>query len=668
MRNFSFNKKKASQRAQKLRQTIDKHRYLYHVLDRQEISDAALDSLKKELADIETAYPELVTPDSPTQRVAGRALDNFIKVKHTVSQWSFNDAFSVDDILAFDKRLKKFLHVSTIEYTAELKIDGFKIVLTYDKGLLKTAATRGDGRVGEDVTNNVKTLESIPLKLEKSSASVVVEGEILMFKKDFQELNDKRRRMGETIFANPRNVAAGTIRQLDPKIVAGRKLDSFIYDLAWADFPLPQTQAEELSLLKDLGFKVNQYFSLCSDIEAVIAFWQKWQKKAPSLPYGIDGVVVKVNNRDYQDRLGYTGKSPRFAIAFKFPAEEATTVVEDIVLQVGRTGVITPVAVLRPVTLAGSTVSRATLHNEDEIRRLDVRIGDTVVVRKAGDIIPDIVSVVKDMRTGKEKPFVWPKALPACGGPIERIPGQVAWRCVNRRSPIQWRRRWHHFVSKSGLAIDGLGPRLIDLFLDQGLITDFPDLFCLKSADLADLPGLGDKSAQNIIKAINKSRRVSLAKLLTALSIDHVGSETADLLASCFDQLKKIKQATKEELASIDGIGPVVANSIVDWFKNRSNQKLLAKLEKQLTIINPTSNQKSGKLKDQNFVFTGSMSTLSRSEAIALVKRLGGRVTSTLSANTDYLVVGDSPGSKLAKAKSLKVKIITEKDFRQLVA
>ncbi len=428
--------KEIKERLTKLKETIERHRYLYHVEDRQEISEEALDSLKNELVKIEQEYPELVTPDSPSQRVGGKALPEFKKVVHKVPQWSFNDAFTEEDIAAFDTRVKKFLATDKdVPYVCELKIDGLKVVLEYEKGFLKTAATRGDGRVGEEVTENVKRIESVPLRLNEG-VDIIVEGEVWLSKKNFERLNALQKARGEPMYANPRNVAAGSIRQLDPTMVAERRLSNFVYDVASFEKKLPETQEEELKLLKKLGFKVNPHFKYGHNIKEVIGYWKEWQKKAPQQDYLIDGVVVKVNERAFQERLGYTGKAPRFGIAFKFPAEQVTTVIEDIVLQVGRTGVLTPVAHLHPVSVAGSTVSRATLHNEDEIKRLDVRIGDTVILQKAGDVIPDIVKVMTEMRTGKEKPFVWPTRVEACGGdgPIERIPGQAAWAGVSKDS------------------------------------------------------------------------------------------------------------------------------------------------------------------------------------------------------------------------------------------
>src|SRR3990167_8360494 len=481
----------------KLKTGINRYRTLYHVYDKEEISQEALDSLKHELTELEEKYPELIAPDSPSQRVAGKPLPGFKKVRHTVAQWSFNDAFSPDELREFDVRVKRFLKSvgenTHPTYVCELKIDGLKIVFTYEKGILKTAATRGDGLVGEDVTHNIKTIESVPLSLSRP-IDIVVEGEVWMSSKNLEALNKARAKEGEPLFANPRNAAAGSIRQLDPKIAASRKLDVFIYDMAQTSEKFPETQAEELEYMRKLGFKVNPHHVLAKNIEEAIDFWESWKKKGRHQEYWLDGVVVKVNEKKYEERLGYTGKAPRFAIAFKFPAEQVTTIVENIILQVGRTGTLTPVAHLKPVSVGGSVVSRATLHNEDEIKRLDVRIGDTVILQKAGDVIPDIVSVVPELRPKNSKPYRFPTHVDACGGDgrIERIPGMAAWRCVNKNSVAAERRKLYYFAGKQAFDIDGLGPKVIDLLLDNHLISNPAHLFTLKRGDLLVLPRFGE--------------------------------------------------------------------------------------------------------------------------------------------------------------------------------
>ncbi len=659
-------KTEAKKRIDQLRKVINHHRYLYHVLDQQEISDQALDSLKYELANLEKEYPDLITADSPTQRVAGEPLAKFQKVTHQVAQWSFDDAFTVEDIEDFEKRIIKLLGGAKPTYDCELKIDGFKIILTYEKGQLVTAATRGNGRVGENVTANVKTIEAIPLGLEEP-VDLVVEGEIWLAKKELERINGERASAGEALYANPRNVAAGTIRQLDPRIVATRGLSNFTYDLSAASFPLPKTQIAELEKLKALGFKVNPHYKYCPSLKEVIAYWRYWQEHKEKEEYLIDGVVIKVNERDYQERLGYTGKAPRFGIAFKFPAEQVTTVVEDISLQVGRTGVITPVAILRPVQVAGTTVSRATLHNEDEIKRLDVRIGDTVILQKAGDVIPDIVSVLTEMRTGKEKTFRWPTELEACGGAIERIPGQAAYRCVNRNSAAQFRRKFYHFASKHAFDIEHCGPKVIDLLLDHQLVAAYPDLFTLKQGDLEILPRFGEKSATNLLAAIKDRRTVELPNFIVGLSIEHVGDETAEALASNFGRLEKIRTASLETLRRVEGIGEIVAQSVHDWFHQAENEALVDKLLAQVSVKPFKRQIISSRISGKTFVLTGTLPTLSREEAEALIKKRGGKVSSAVSAQTDYLLVGEEPGSKLAKAETLGVTIIDEKQFRTLL-
>lgn len=666
--------KDIQKRIEQLRKTIDHHRYLYHVLDREEISPEALDSLKHELAQFEEEYPTLVTPDSPTQRVAGEPLPGFQKVTHEVRQWSFHDAFTREDIEDFDKRMRKMLteHYGrevVPTYTCEPKIDGLKVILTYKKGVLVTAATRGNGVVGEDVTANVRTIESIPLRLQKET-NIIVEGEVWLGERELKRINKVREKNDEPPFANPRNAAAGSLRQLDPRVVADRKLDAFLYDIALWEEDLPPTQHEELDTLKDLGCKVNPHYTVCKNVDEIVAFWEAWQKKGPKEDYWIDGVVIKVNERAYQEALGYTGKAPRFAIAFKFPAEQVTTVVEDIVLQVGRTGVITPVAHLRPVSVAGSVVSRATLHNEDEITRLDVRIGDTVVIQKAGDVIPDIVRVVTEMRTGMEKVYRFPKKIAACGGDgsIERVEGQAAHRCVYEGSFVQRSRQFHHFVSKHAFDIEGLGPQIIDLLLENNIISSFDDLFTLKEGDLTDLPGFQETAITNLLRAIEARRTISLARFIVALSIPQVGEETAHDLAQHFGTIHALRSATDEELERIDGIGGIVAESLTQWFADRDNSNLVDRLLTHVVVAEEEIVEKATlPLHGQTFVVTGTLDTLDRADAKKRIKALGGEVTSAVSQKTSYVIVGSKPGSKYTKALELGVEILDEDAFIQLL-
>lgn len=711
-------------RIEALRKAVEKHRYNYHVLDKEDISAEALDSLKRELADLEEKYPELVTADSPTQRVAGEPLKQFEKVPHKVAQWSFNDAFTETDMREFDARVRKFLAQGMEDianggtdyngnaftaaelaelreiakagptYTTELKIDGLKVVLEYVRGKLVTAATRGDGKVGENVTHNIRTIQSVPLTLEEP-IDIIVEGEVWMSKKNFDALNAQQEKEGLPLYANPRNVAAGSVRQLDPKIAASRKLDVFIYDIARLDagqkdasgkiLSAPKTQYDELQLLKKLGFKVNQHAKIAKDVEGIIAFWKNWHDKSKKEDYWIDGVVVKVNEVVAQRAIGYTGKAPRFGIAFKFAAEQVTTVVEDIQLQVGRTGVITPVAHLRPVEVAGSTVSRATLHNEDEIARLGIRIGDTVILQKAGDVIPDIVKVLTELRTGKEKPFKFPTHVEECGGDgrIERIPGQAAYRCVVRDSGTMHRRRLHHFVSKKCFDIDGMGPKQIDALLEHGLINSADDIFTIKKGDLLALPRFAEKSVDNLLAAIDKARTVSLPRFLFALSIDHVGEETAEDIAKVMKTLDAVRKADIVAFTAIDGVGDVVARSLVDWFGTKAHQALLDRLLTHVKVLTFEGNnlRRSGSgeaagannlgdvafFEGKTFVLTGTLETMSRDEAKAKIKERGGDVSGSVSSKTDYVLAGAEAGSKLDKAQELGVKVIDEKEFLKRV-
>lgn len=667
--------KEVRERVEKLREAIDRYRYEYHVLDKEEISQAALDSLKDELVKLEKQYPELVTPDSPTQRVAGEPLPEFKKVPHKVTQWSFNDAFTEEDMREFDARVRKGLGASAgspktaPSYACELKIDGLKVVLEYEKGVLKVAATRGNGVVGEDVTHNVRTIQSVPLKLRKP-VDIIVEGEVWMTKKGLEKINGEREKAGEPPFANPRNVAAGSLRQLDPKVAAARPLEAFIYDIGQSSMPVPQTQLEELAFLDELGFKVNPHRKLCKDIDEVIAYWKEWEKKKNSQNYQLDGVVVKVNERAYQETLGYTGKAPRFAIAFKFAAEQVTTVVEGIRLQVGRTGVITPVAMLKPVLVAGSTVSRATLHNEDEIKRLDVRVGDTVILQKAGDVIPDIVKVLTELRTGKQKPFVFPKKVEGCGGDgsIERIPGQAAWRCVSTDSYEQKKRRLYHFAGRGAFNIDGLGPKIVDALLENDLIEDAPDIFTIKKGDMIGLPRFGERSIDNLIASIDAARNVPFERFIIGLSINHVGEETAILLARHFTSLDDLIKAKLEELDTIDGIGEVVSRSIYEWFRIKKNLSLAKALEKEVNIVYETAAKADGPFAGKTFVITGTLASMDREQAKEKVRALGGTASESVSAKTSYVVVGENAGSKRDKAEKLGVPILDEAAFLKLIS
>jgi len=651
----------------KLRETINHHRELYHIHDKEEISEQALDSLKHELVSLEKEYPELITPDSPTQRIAGKPLEGFEKVVHKIPQWSFNDVFTPDEIRDFDKKVKRQLRdiykkdiIPT--YTVELKIDGLKVVLEYNNGLLETASTRGNGKVGENITVNARTIQSVPLGI-KNKDNLIVEGEIWLSKNEFAKLNRKRKKAGEELFANPRNVAAGTIRQLDSRVVAERNLDVFIYDLVLSPKKM-KTQFEELEFLRELGFKVNSNFKHCSDVEGVISYWEKWQTKKDSQECWVDGVVVKVNEIEYQDALGYTGKAPRFAIAFKFPAEQVTTQIEDISFQVGRTGVITPVAYLKPVFVAGSNVSRATLHNEDEINRLDVRIGDTVILQKAGDIIPQIVEVLKELRPADTKKFKFPKKIMECGGDgsIERIPGQAAYRCVDRNSAKLEIQKLTYFVSKKAFDIEHCGPKVVEQLYTEGLVLHPADLFTLEMGDLEILERFGKKSAENLLSSIKEKRKISLHRLLIGLSIDHLGEETAILIANTFKDINLVKSVSTEKLEEINGVGEVVAKSVYDWFRDEGNKKILSDLMYYVEVEKVDGEIKESIFTNKTVVLTGSIE-MGRDRAKELIRELGGNIGSSVSKSTDFLITGDNAGSKKDKAKELGVEILTEEEF-----
>lgn len=667
-------KRSIDDRLKKIKELLNKHRYLYHVLDKPEISDEAYDSLLKELEAIESEYPESITLDSPTQRVGAEPLKEFKKVTHALQQWSFDDVFDFEELKKWEEKINNFvrkagLENEKIEYCCELKIDGLKIILTYENGKLIQGATRGDGVIGEDVTHNIKTIQSTPLSL-KEEIDIIAVGEVWLSKKNLKKINEERASAGEAIYANTRNLAAGSLRQLDPKMTASRNLDSFIYDIDKVDEKdKPTTQAGEIDLLADLGFKTNSHTKVASSIEEIQDFYNEWAEKKNTLEYELDGIVIKINSVKVQQALGYTGKSPRWGVAYKFPAMQVTTTVLDIVLQIGRTGVVTPVAHLQPVSVAGSVVSRATLHNEDEIKRLDIRIGDTVILQKAGDVIPDIVSVVKELRPTKSKPYVFPTHVSACGGDgsIERIPGEAAWRCVSRDSFEQQKRKFYYFVSKKCFNIDGLGPKILDVLLEQNLISSFDDIFSLKKGDLLPLPRFAEKSIDNLLASIEKSRKVSLPRFIASLSIPQVGEETAYDIAENFGSMEKIQMAKYEEIESIYGVGPIVAKSVYEWFHDNENKKLIKNLLKQVEIEQVKKGDSSSlKLKGKSFVFTGTMK-MDRVEAQEIVRKLGGEVMSAVSSKTSYVVSGENAGSKLEKARELGVEVINEERFLEMV-
>ena len=674
-----MNQAEAKNRIDKLIKQIDDLRYRYHVLNEPGLSDQVSDSLQRELKELEIQFPALKRLDSPLERIGSRPLDKFVKVRHAVRQWTFNDAFTAAEVAEWQERITKLLEKSLgyppkIEYVCELKIDGLHIVFTYQNGLLKQAATRGDGRVGEDATQNIKTIQSVPLRL-KEPLNVIVEGEVWLGEKQLKEINRQRQVLGQPEFSNPRNAAAGTIRQLDSKIVAARKLDCFVYDWSGGEAKFPATQREELERLKALGFKVNPYHRLCRTLDEIVAFWQEWQKKKASQEYWIDGVVIKVNQRQFQNLLGYVGKAPRWAMAFKFPAQEVTTVIENISVQVGRLGTLTPVAHLKPVRLAGTVVKRATLHNQDQIRRLGVKIGDTVVIRKAGEIIPEVLSVLLKLRTGKEKEFKMPDRCPICRSSVEkRVITQkgkeksVAWFCTNSACYAQQLRRIIHFVSKKSFDIDGLGEKIVEQLMAEDLVKDPADLFTLDKEDLLPLERFADKSADNLIASIRQAKNIGLDRFLYSLGIIHIGEQTAVTLAEKFHSLANLKKATLTDLETISDVGPVVAKSIYQYFNDKINLRLLDKLEKvginiqKVEVVKP-----SGPLLDKKIVVTGTLEKMSREEVKAAIRQAGGGFVSAVSKNTDYVVVGQNPGSKAAKAKNLGLKILNEEDFLSLI-
>jgi len=662
-----MNKKEAEIRIKKLIETINHHRYLYHVLDKQEISDSALDSLKKELFDLEQNFPELVTPDSPTQRIGGEPLKEFKKVKHSQRMISFNDAFSKGDMQDWQTRFIKLVaedKKGLVDYYCELKIDGLAIELVYKDGFLQTGSTRGDGNVGEDITQNLKTVEAIPLKIDYKK-DLIVRGEVFITKKEFERINNEQKEKDLPVYANPRNIAAGSVRQLDPKITAGRKLDSFAYELL-TDFG-QITHEDKHKILKDLGFKTNKHNRHCKSLEEVFQFHEHWIKQREKLDYEIDGVVVLINNNEIFEKLGIVGKAPRGGIAFKFPQAEATTKVLDINVQVGRTGAMTPVAILEPVQVTGITITRATLHNEDEIKRLDLKIGDTVIVGRAGDVIPDIIRVLPELRTGQEKSFKMPENCPACGTKLIKLEGEVLLRCPNKNCFAQRRRNFYHFVSRAAFNMDGLGPKIIDRLLDEGIVQDPSDLFELKEGDVVTLERFAEKSSENLIKSIQEKKEITLAKFIYALGIRNIGEETAIDLAKHFGNIKKIRSAELEDFDSISDIGPVVSRSVYEWLQDKDNLKFLDRLENKVKITNAQPTKGNKKLLGKSFVITGSLETMSRDEAKAKIRELGGDTSESVSFKISYVVVGSEPGSKAEKAKKLGVKIISEKELLDLV-
>lgn len=657
-----------AKRAAELRATLNYHNYRYYVLDDPEISDAEYDRLLRELEDIEKEHPELITPDSPTQRVGATPVGGFASVTHPIPMYSLANAFSDSDLREFDQRVRTAAGHSKVEYILELKIDGLAVSLQYVNGLLTTGATRGDGTVGEDITSNLRTLPGVPLRLQEPY-TLTVRGEAYMSKAAFARLNAEREEAGQPLFANPRNAAAGSLRQLDPKITASRGLDIFFYSLAAiAERPMPTTQEETLQLLRQVGFPVNQQRVVLSDIEEVIDYCQAWHQKRHALPYDIDGIVIKVNDLELQEQLGYTAKSPRWAVAYKFPAEQVQTRLLDIVISVGRTGTLNPNAVLEPVTIAGSVVSRASLHNADLIAAKDIRIGDTVIVQKAGDIIPEVVGPVPALRTGEEKVFVMPTTCPECGTPVVREPQEVAWRCPNGSCPAVLREGLIHFASRDAMDIEGLGPAMVSALLEADLVRDVADLYALQVEQLTALERVGQKTAENLLTAIAKSKENSLERLIFALGIRHVGAKGAQSLAAHFGSLDRLMEASAEELQQIPDVGSKMAASIINYFAADANRRVIAKLKSAGVNQRYLGAQaQEGVLSGKTVVITGTLPGVTREQVTQLIEQHGGQVASSVSKKTDYLLAGEKAGSKLTKARELGVPVLSWEELQFLL-
>lgn len=700
-----MDKLEAKNRIEKLRKKIQELNYKYFVLDRSEVKESVRDSLKRELIELEEKYPEYITPDSPTQRVGSMLSGKFKKVHHLSPKKSLADVFSKEEIFEWHERIKKLVQ-GKIEFVCELKIDGLNITIQYQKGLLYKALTRGNGIIGEDVTHTVKTIESIPLKLNEE-VNIEVSGEVYMPKKSFEKVNEEQQIQGLPLFANPRNAAAGSVRQLDPKVSASRNLEMFFYHVDKSSMEgRIKTQQELLETFKKLGLKVCEHYKKISSIEDVINFCEYWHKKRESLPYEIDGIVIKVNDFEQQKKMGYTAKAPRYAVAYKFPAQQVSSRILDVIFQVGRTGAITPVAVMKPTLVAGSTVSRATLHNEDEINKKDIRIGDSVIIQKAGDVIPEVVEVIKDLRTGKEKKVVFPRLCPVCGSKIERKEGESAHRCTNKSCYAVRKEHFIHFVSQKALDIDGLGDKVITQLLDEGFVKDPADIFLIKKENLLELELFKDKRAENVLKGIEKAKIVSLDHFIYSLSIRYLGEQGSYDFAkylldhkkkstekiqryktpkleqtlfgeeeteefkeqfSILDLIETMKSVSFEEINNIEGIGDTMAEAICKWFNDKKNIAYLEKLYKVGIKLQISTIISGGKLAGKSFVITGTLSSMTRDQAKELIKSIGGKIHSSITKDTTYLIAGQSPGSKMKKARELGIKIIDENEFKELL-
>lgn len=671
-----MNKAQAKERIAKLRELINDYRYHYHVLDKSIMSEAAADSLKHELSQLEAQYPELITPDSPTQRIAGAPLPGFTQVEHSSRMLSLSDVFDEAELQAWQERIAKLLPANAkLEYFTDIKMDGLACALVYENGVLIRGITRGDGFVGEDVTANIRTIESIPLRLRTDTqhahllkGRTEIRGEIVMYKADFARLNEQRAAAGKALFANPRNTAAGTIRQLDPGLVASRPLHFLGYDLLRDNPAEVATYQEAYDAMHKLGFLVNANAAVLPTIQAVKKYADLWEVERQNLPFNTDGLVVKINDRGLYRRLGVVGKAPRGAVAYKYAAEQATTKVKDIFVSIGRTGAATPVAMLEPVVVAGSTVQMATLHNESEIARKDIRVGDTIIVHKAGDIIPEVVEPLVKLRTGSERPYTMPTHCPECNTKLVKYKAEDAiWRCPNGACPSRSWKRIEHYASKSALDIEGLGEKNIIALLNAELVKDQADIYTLEPADLLGLERFAEVSANKLVAAIRAKMRPPLHRFIYGLGIRHVGTQTAVDLANHFHSLEKLTEATIDELSEVEGIGEVVAESIVEWFSEPANQALLEKFRK-LQVWPEAVRKVGGKLSGRKFVITGSLSSMGREEAGEKIRALGGTFQSSIGKDTDYLVVGDNVGtSKLAKAQKLGTHRLDETEFLRML-
>ncbi|PIQ77637.1 DNA ligase (NAD(+)) LigA [Candidatus Peregrinibacteria bacterium CG11_big_fil_rev_8_21_14_0_20_46_8] len=681
-----MDKATAKARIEKLRNEINDLNYRYFVKDESPVSEAVRDSLKKELKALEAQFPEFITPDSPTQRVGSVLSGRFKTVRHLTPKKSLEDVFSEEELLAWGKKIEKLVPgsaaggggIKPLEFVCELKIDGLNITLVYEAGELVRAVTRGNGIEGEEVTHTVKTIEAVPLRL-REPVDLEVGGEVFLSLKEFERINKEQEKMGKTIFANPRNSAAGTVRQLDPAIAASRNLSFFTYELGKHTFSdETKTQEGVLQKLKSLGLPVNREHIVAHSLSEVMKFVEKWEHRRDGLEYEIDGVVVKVNDRELQRRMGYTAKTPRWAVAYKFPATQTTTRVRDITVQVGRTGALTPVAELEPVVVAGSTVSRATLHNADELERKDVRIGDTVIIEKAGDVIPAVVEVLTKLRTGKEKKFVFPNTCPVCGSEVIKPEGEAVTRCTNRNCYARERESIIHFVSKPAFDIDGLGEKVVLQLIDAKLIADPADIFTLKEGDLLELPLFKEKRAQKVVEAIAAAKKVSLSRFLFSLGIRHIGEGVSqDLARYVASHMKTIspssvynffEQYSAQDIEQIQGFGSVAAASLFEWFHEERNKKLLEKLERVgVEIEHESRAASSSKINGKRIVVTGTLEHFGRQEIKDAIKRAGGVAQSDVSAKTDYLIVGENPGSKLKRAQELGIEVLSEAAFRELL-